>query len=166
MTGYLVLPFLAVMATTTTVNGQALSVTASSVNLAAPDTLAYDAGLTPAGAFSVLVTGCAAVLGCRVSIENPHATSIVPVDVQWRLVHVSQSGAGSLGCTPVTGLLTWQPVPASPVGLMDTAIVDAPGTACAAAIEVRATGVSYSVHGFTWPPTTYWRELRFRIAEK
>lgn len=145
---------------------QTMSVTPVSVDLPSPDTLAYDAGLSPAGTFSVLVTACAGALGCRVTIENPGIASPVPIALEWRLVLVSQVGDGTLGCAAQTAFHLWQPLPASPADVMDTGTITEPDTACVAALEVRAAGLSYAQHQFTSPPTTYWRELLFRAVEK
>jgi hypothetical protein len=49
---------------------------------------------------------------------------------------------------------------------METGVVMDPGAACAAGVEVRATGVSYGQHQHTSPATTYWRELLFRAVEQ
>lgn len=145
---------------------QAMSVSASSITLPAPDTITYDGGVSATGAVSVMVTACAGILGCRVTVENPNTASMPAIDVQWRLVSVAQLGTGDLGCTPIAPLLTWQALPASPVVLMETALVSEPGTACTAALEVRAVGVSYSGHPFTSPASTYWRDLLLRASDK
>jgi hypothetical protein len=149
-----------------TAGAQVMSVSTTSVNLAPPDTMAYDVGMTLPVSFTVMVTGCAGALGCRVSIENAHVSSSIPIDLEWRLSLVSQAGTGSLGCTAVVPLLTWQALPAAPTGVMDTAIVSDPATACVATIEVRATGVSYGVHQFVAPVVSYWREILFQAMEK
>lgn len=145
---------------------QVMSLSSASIDLAPPDTIAYAAGASNAGAVSVMVTTCAGVLGCRVTVENPNAASPQPVDLEWRLVAVNQVGAGSLGCTAVTPLLVWQALPAAPVAVMETAVVSNPGTACAAALELRAVSLSYVAHQFTSPPSTYWRDVLLRTVEK
>jgi hypothetical protein len=145
---------------------QVISVTASSVDLPSPDTLAYDAGVTPARAFAVMVTTCAGVLGCLVWIENPNLASPVTIALEWRLVTVSQVGEGALGCVATGALHLWMPLPASPVSIMETGAVTDPGTACAAGVEVRAAGISYAQHQYTSPSAAYWREVLFRAVEK
>lgn len=145
---------------------QTMSVTATSVDLPAPDTVAYDAGVTPAGTFSVMVTGCTGLSGCRVTIENPGLASPVPIALEWRLVLVGQIGDGALGCEAQVALHLWQPLQAIPTAIMDTGVITESGTQCVAGVEVRATGLSYSQHQYTSPPTTYWREVQFRTVEK
>lgn len=161
-----ILSAIALLAAAGSGGAQVMSVSTSSVDLPAPDTVAYDGGISSVGSFTVLVTTCAGASGCRVSIENPSAASPVPIDLQWRLMQVSQLGTGSLGCRALVPLLAWQALPAASQDLMDTAPVTDPGTACVAAIEVRAANVSYSAHQYTTPATTYWREVRFRTVER
>lgn len=145
---------------------QVMSLSSGSIDLAPPDTIAYAAGASTAGAVSVMVTTCAGVLGCRVTVENPNAASPQPIDLEWRLVAVSQVGTGSLGCTAVTPLLAWQALSVAPVAVMETAVVSAAGTACTAALELRAVNLSYTAHQFTSPPSTYWRDVLLRTVEK
>jgi hypothetical protein len=167
MTGGALVACVALMTVGATAGAQVMSVSSSSVTLQPPDTTTYDLGLTPAASFTVMVTGCAGSSGCRTSLENPHLSSAVPINVQWRLSLVSQvGGSGSLGCAAVAPLLAWQSLGASPVTVMDTGIVSQAGAACVATLDVRATGVSYGVHQFTAAPTTYWREILFRVVEK
>lgn len=144
---------------------QSMSIIAS-VDLAAPDSLAYDTGLGPSGGFTLTVTGCAGALGCRVTLENPGAASPVPLSIQWRLTLVTQTGGGTLGCVALSPLLAWQDLSAMPVTLLDTGAITEPGTGCVAGIEIRAMTLSYSQHQHTSPPTTYWRDVLFRTAEK
>lgn len=145
---------------------QTITVSATSVDLPVPDTLAYDSGLSASAAFTAAVVECGAASGCRVTLVNPLATSAVPLDLEWRLVSVDQTGTGSPGCTVLAPLDSWQPLGGSPVDLMDTAFFQDAGTGCVATVEVRASNLDYSVHEYTTPSTTYWRDLLFRVIGK
>jgi hypothetical protein len=159
------LPLALLAALSVSANAQTMSVNAS-VEVPAPDSLAYEAGASLPASFNLVVTECTGTLGCQVTIENPVAASPVPIELQWRLTGVNQVGAGSLGCQSVAPLLTWQDLSLSPVVIMDTGTITEPGTGCAAGVEVRAVNLSYADHQHTTPSTTYWRELVFRTADK
>jgi hypothetical protein len=146
--------------------GQTMVLSAGALDLPTPDGPAYDAGASLSGSFSVAVTECAGPLGCRVLIEDPNAASAVPIALEWRLVSVGQTGEGEAGCVAMSPLFTWQDLPASPAAVMDTGVIAGGGPACVAALDVRATTLSYSEHQYTSPVTTYWREVLLRALER
>jgi len=145
---------------------QTLSVSATSVDLPTPDTIAYDSGFSSSTGFSVVVESCADALGCDLTMENPFAASTIPLDVQWRLVAVGQTGTGSPGCVARATLLAWQSLGGTPADLMNTGPFTDVGTSCVATVEVRANNLSYADHQYTTPTTTYWRDLLFRVVGK
>lgn len=161
-------PFLAavtILAPVQGVSAQTLEVSQTFVDLPYPDVAAYDAGRSGPVAFTLSVTACGSVGGCDVTLENPQAASAVPIDVEWRLVDVSQVGDGDAGCAASTALLTWQSLASLPDPIMETGVV-AGDLACVATLETRADGLAWSVHEYTMPATTYWRELTFRVSER
>jgi hypothetical protein len=147
------------------VSGQTLEVSQTFVDVPTPDVAAYDAGRSTSVAFTLSVTACASLAGCDVTLENPNAASAVPIDVEWRLLDVTQVGDGDAGCGVSAPLLSWQPLAASPAPIFETGTVDG-NLACVASFETRAAGLAWSVHQYTAPSTTYWRELTFRVSER
>lgn len=147
------------------VSAQTLEVSQIFVDLPAPDVAAYDAGRSTPIAFTLSVTACASMVGCEITLENPQAASAVPIDLEWRLLEVSQVGDGDVGCGASVPLLSWRSLAASPEPIVQTGTVDG-NLACVATLETRAAGLAWSVHQYTAPPTTYWRQLVFRATER
>lgn len=144
---------------------QSIEVSQAFVDLPTPDLAAYDAERSLSVSFTVTVTACGAVAGCEMTLENPQVASVVPIDLEWRVLDVSQAGDGDAGCLPSVALSVWQPLGSIPEPTMETATV-AGDVACVATIETRAQGLSWSVHEYTTPATTYWRDLTFRVSER
>lgn len=156
---------LALLASTSEGLAQTLEVSQIFVDLPAPDLAAYDAGRSLSAQLTLLVTACSGATGCEVTLENPQMASAVPIDLEWRALEVSQTGEGDAGCGPLVAMLIWQPLASSPVPVMETGAV-AEGLACMATIEVRARALAWSVHEFTTPASSYWREVVVRVTER